>query len=408
MDTLGSCNSLELILFCRAFWQATDCVRAWNERAGSVAGSALGVTKLASASDCQECGGAHAVAALMAVEGCPKTPAVDFVECLLRWWKSSTMFPQNISHSSFILLGIPGLEATHHWLSIPLFSMYLVTLLGNSIILLVIEVEASLHKPMYIFLSMLAAIDLVISSATLPKMLCSFLFLDREISFAGCLAQMFFIHSVSVMETTVLVAMAFDRYVAICFPLRYNSFFTGSLAAKIGVAGVVRGTLLMSPCPFLMKRLSFCRTNIIQHTYCEHMAVVKLACGDTSINRAYGLSVALIVIGGDLLCIGLSYFFIVRAVLRLSSIEARFKAFGTCASHLCVIFISYTPALFSFFTHRFGHNVAPHIHILLANLYLLFPPMLNPIVYGVRTKEIREQIIRVFLPSRNMVKSRSV
>ncbi|ETE61652.1 hypothetical protein L345_12594, partial [Ophiophagus hannah] len=229
-----------------------------------------------------------------------------------------------------------------------------------------------------------------------------------EIQFNTCLTQMFFIHALCMMESAVLLAMAVDRYVAICFPLRYNSFFSGSLVAQMEIAAVVRGTLLMCPCPFLIKRLSFCQTNVIHHTYCEHMAVVKLACGDTRINSVYGLSVALIVIGGDLLCIGLSYFFIVRAVLRLSSSEARLKAFGTCGSHLCVITISYSPALFSFFTHRFGHNVAPHVHILLANFYLLVPPLLNPIVYGVRTKEIWKQVIRVFLPNQVMVKPRTV
>ncbi|KAG5199712.1 hypothetical protein JEQ12_006191 [Ovis aries] len=126
------------------------------------------------------------------------------------------------------------------------------------------------------------------------------------------------------------------------------------------------------------------------------MSVVKLACGDTRPNRVYGLTAALLVIGVDLFCIGLSYFLIARAVLRLSSHEARSKTLGTCGSHVCVILISYTPALFSFFTHRFGHHVPLHIHILLANVYLLFPPALNPMVYGVKTKEIRERVVRVF------------
>ncbi|KAM3837812.1 olfactory receptor 52P1-like [Vipera latastei] len=308
----------------------------------------------------------------------------------------------------FLLTGFPGLEKLHFWISLPICSMYLVALTGNCTILFVIRTDQTLHSPMYYFLSMLALLDLGLSLATLPTMLSVLWFSHREIHFDPCLVQMFFIHTFSILESAVLLAMAVDRYVAICFPLRYNSFFNGSLVAKMEIAAVVRGTLLMCPCPFLIKRLSFCQTNVIHHTYCEHMAVVQLACGDTRINSAYGLSVALIVIGGDLLGIGLSYFFIVRAVLRLSSSEARFKAFGTCGSHLCVITISYSPALFSFFTYRFGHHVAPHVHILLANLYLLVPPMLNPIVYGVRTKEIREQVIRVFLPNKVIVKPRSV
>ncbi|XP_032075318.1 putative olfactory receptor 52P1 isoform X1 [Thamnophis elegans] len=309
---------------------------------------------------------------------------------------------------TFVLQGIPGLEEYHPWFSLTVCTGYVIIIAGNSIILLVVVSEAALHRPMYYFLCMLSAIDLAATTSTLPKMLSIFWFQAGEIQFNTCLAQMFFIHALCMMESAVLLAMAVDRYVAICFPLRYNSFFTGSLAAKMEVAAVVRATLLMWPCPFLIKRLTFCRTNVIHHTYCEHMAVVRLACGDTRINSVYGLSAALVVIGGDLLGIGLSYFFIVRAVLRLSSKEARLKAFGTCGSHLCVITILYIPALFSFLTHRFGHNVAPHVHILLANLYLLVPPMLNPIVYGVRTKEIREQVIPVLLPNKAMVKPRTL
>lgn len=309
--------------------------------------------------------------------------------------------------TTFILQGIPGLEAAHVWLSVPVCTIYVVTVAGNGILLLAISTDPALHKPMCYFLCMLAAIDLTATTTTLPKVLCIFWFQDGVIQANACLAQMFFIHALCMMESAILLAMAVDRYVAICFPLRYGMIFTGSLVTKMGAAAVARGTLLMAPCPFLIRRLSYCRTTIIHHTYCEHMAVVKLACGDTSISRTYGLCVALIVIGGDLLFIGLSYCFIVRAVLRLSSHEARVKAFGTCGSHLCVIIISYSPALFSFFTHRFGHNVAPKVHILLANLYLLFPPMLNPIVYGVRTKEIRERVARMFLPGRAHTKARA-
>ncbi|XP_070799163.1 olfactory receptor 52P1 isoform X1 [Pituophis catenifer annectens] len=310
------------------------------------------------------------------------------------------MFALNGSHgtpSSFILLGIPGLEALYHWISIPLSSMYVVTLLGNSTMLYVITTEQRLHKPMYLFLCMLATIDLVLSTSTLPKMLCIVWFRAGEISSTACLAQMFFIHAFSVMESSVLVAMAFDRFVAICNPLRYDSILTTPLLTKIGIVVVLRGTVFIAPIPFLAARLSYCKTNIIAHTYCEHMAVVKLACSSILPNVVYGLLVALLVVGADLLFITFSYCMITRAVLALPSRDARYKAFSTCAAHVVVILVSYTPALFTILTHRFGHHVLPHVHILLANFYLLFPPMLNPIVYGVKTKEIRDQVKRVLL-----------
>ncbi|XP_075053987.1 olfactory receptor 52P1-like [Mixophyes fleayi] len=296
---------------------------------------------------------------------------------------------------NFILTGIPGLEAAHFWISIPMVIMYALTILGNTVLLYIIMSNEKFHKPMYLFLSMMAIIDLVATATTTPKTLSIFWFSYKEIDFNVCLAQLFFIHAFSMMESTVLLAMAFDRYIAICQPLRYNSVLNNSTIAKIGVLAILRGTFLMAPAPFLIRRLSYCRTNIISNTYCEHMAVVKIACTDTTINQIYGISVALLVIAVDVMCIIVSYYAIVRAVFRLSSKEARYKALGTCGPHICVLMISDIPALFSFFAHRFGH-IPLHIHIIFANLYILIPPMCNPMIYGARTKEIRKSIVIIF------------
>ncbi|XP_066445137.1 olfactory receptor 52P1-like [Eleutherodactylus coqui] len=293
---------------------------------------------------------------------------------------------------NFILIGIPGLEVAEFWISIPMCIMYILTIVGNSAILFIIMPQETLHKPMYLFLSMLSIIDLVASATTTPKILCIFWFNDNKINFNACLAQLFFIHSLSMMESTVLLAMAFDRYIAICHPLRYTTVLTNSTIVKIAIIAIIRGSFFMAPVPFLIRRLSYCRTNIIAHTYCEHMAVAKIACTDTAINRVYGLTVALLVIAVDIICITVSYSAIVRTVFRLSS-KARQKALGTCAPHICVILISYVPALFSFFAHRFGHNIPLHIHIIFANLYILIPPMCNPMIYGARTKEIRKRVV---------------
>ncbi|XP_039703826.1 olfactory receptor 52B6 [Pteropus medius] len=288
-----------------------------------------------------------------------------------------------------LLIGIPGLEHLHIWLSIPLCTMYVAALAGNGILLCVILSQPSLHEPMYIFLSMLASTDVLLSTSTMPKALANFWLGSSHISFDGCLTQMFFIHFLFVADSAVLLAMAFDRYVAICSPLRYATILTSMVIGKIATATLTRSFIIMFPSIFLLKRLHYCRINIIAHTFCEHMGIARLSCSDISINVWYGLAAALLSTGLDIIFIIISYVHILRAVFRLPSPDARSKALNTCGSHVCVILLFYVPALFSVFAYRFGGRRIPrYVHILLANLYVVIPPMLNPIIYGVRTKQI--------------------
>ncbi|XP_053877092.1 olfactory receptor 52R1-like [Malaclemys terrapin pileata] len=298
--------------------------------------------------------------------------------------------------STFILLGIPGLEVSHIWLSIPFCAMYTIAILGNFTILFIVKRETSLHGPMYYFLCMLAVTDLVLSTSILPKTLSIFWFNSREIDFSACLTQMYFIHCFSAIESGIFVAMGLDRYVAICDPLRHSTILTNHVVAKIGLAVVLRSGMLALPYPFLARRWPYCTTNIIPQSYCEHIAVVKLACTDIRISSYYGLFVVFSVIGLDVVFIAVSYTQILRAIFNLPTKDARLKTFGTFSSHLFVILAFYIPALFSFLTHRFGHSVPLHFHVLMANMYLLVPPMLNPIIYGVRTKQIRDRLLQFF------------
>ncbi|XP_039384050.1 olfactory receptor 52E4-like [Mauremys reevesii] len=298
--------------------------------------------------------------------------------------------------STFILLGISGLEAALVWISIPFCAMYAITILGNFTILFIVKREPSLHRPMFYFLCMLAVTDLVLSTSIAPKTLSNFWFNSREINFSACLTQMYFIHCFAVMESGIFVAMAFDRYVAICHPLRHFTILTNPVVAKMGLAIVLRGSMLILPYPFLARRRPYCRTNIIPHTHCEHMAVVKLACADIRVSNYYGLFMAFYVLGLEVFFIAVSYIQILRAVFRLPTKDSRVKTFGTCGSHVCAILTFYLSALFSSLTYRFGQNVALYFHVLMANVYLLVPPMLNPIIYGVRTKQIRDRLLRLF------------
>uniref|UniRef100_A0A8D0H335 Olfactory receptor n=1 Tax=Sphenodon punctatus TaxID=8508 RepID=A0A8D0H335_SPHPU len=301
----------------------------------------------------------------------------------------------DFNHPVFLLTGFPGLEYAHIWISIPICCMYVMAIVGNCTILFVIKMD--LHQPMYLFLGMLSVADLVLSSSTVPKTLSVLLSYSKEISFNACLTQMFFTHVSFIAESTILLAMAFDRYIAICNPLRYTAILTHSVIRKIGLAALVRSFCVIFPTLFLLKRLPYCEHKVMAHTYCEHMGIARMACADITINIWYGFTTTLLSPGLDIVLITASYVRILRAVFKLPSKDARLKAMGTCGSHVCVILLFYTPAFFSFFTHRFGHNVPHHIHILLANLYQLLPPMLNPIVYAVKTKIIWEKLTRKFL-----------
>ncbi|XP_044879868.1 olfactory receptor 52E4-like [Mauremys mutica] len=299
--------------------------------------------------------------------------------------------------STFILLGIPGLEAAHIWISIPVCAMYAIAVLGNFTILFIVKREPSLHEPMYYFLCMLAVTDLLISTSTVPKMLSIFWLNSREISFSACLTQMYFVHSFSAMESGILISLAYDRYVAICCPLRHSTILTNSVVAKIGLVLVLRSGILALPYPFLVRQWPYCRTNIIPHSYCRFIAVAKLACADIRIGSYYGLFNLFSVNGIDVFFIAVSYTLILRAIFRLPTKDAQLKTFGTCISHLCAILALYIPDFFSAFMQRFGHNMPLHFLVLIANIYLLVPPVLHPIIYGVRTKQIRDRLLHLFM-----------
>ncbi|XP_043852408.1 olfactory receptor 51F2-like [Dromiciops gliroides] len=309
---------------------------------------------------------------------------------------NNTMFyPQ-----SFFLTGIPGLENFHMWLSIPFCCLYGIALSGNSMILFVIITESSLHEPMYYFLSMLSFTDMGLCLSTMITMLGLFWFNTREVSFDACVGQMFFIHGFTFMESSVLLAMAFDRFIAICNPLRYTTILTNSRIAKVGMLIVVRGTAALVPLLLLLKRLSFCRSHVLHHSYCFHPDVMKLSCSDTKINSVFGLAIVISTAGVDSVLILLSYVLIIHSILNIASPEERKKAFSTCISHISAVAIFYIPMISLSLVHRFGKHAPPYVHTLIANVYLLIPPVMNPIIYSVKTKQIRRAILKIFLPKR--------
>ncbi|XP_048349938.1 olfactory receptor 52I2-like [Sphaerodactylus townsendi] len=302
----------------------------------------------------------------------------------------------NSSPSAFFLIGISGLESAHPWLGLPFCIMYIVALLGNSALLLAIRLDRTLHNPMFYFLGMLGVIDVVMATSTVPKMLDIFWEGSPKIGSNACFIQMFLIHSVTAMESGVLLAMAFDRYVAIGHPLRYEAILTPRRVAQIGLAILVRGVLFMVPLSWMVSNLPYCASRRIPHSYCEHMAVVKLACVDSTASHVYIVAGSTLIVGSDTAFIAVSYGLVLRAVRKLSEKAEQLKAFSTCSSHLCVMLLYYLPGMASIYMQGFRQGAPPHAQVLLADLYLILPPTLNPVIYSIRMKQVRKALRRVF------------
>ncbi|XP_009975683.1 PREDICTED: olfactory receptor 52I2-like [Tauraco erythrolophus] len=299
---------------------------------------------------------------------------------------------RNSSSSSFILVGVPSLEAFPTCLGILFCSGYIITLVGNGVVLLVIGLDNSLRDPNHCFLGMLAIIDVVMATSIVPKMLSVFWLNSAEIGYMACFVQMFLVHSTTSEESGVLLAMAVDRYIAICHPLRYRAILNRQTIAQIGLAIVVRALLFMVPLTGMVTNLPCCRSRVVPHSYCEHMAVAKLACADPRPSRLYSVAGSSLIVGMDMAFIAVSYGMILKTALGKKSC---WKAFSTCGCHICVVLLYYIPGIVSIYAQQFGSGVSVQARVLLADLYLTFPTMLNPIVYSMRTKQIRQAVLKM-------------
>lgn len=293
---------------------------------------------------------------------------------------------------TFLLTGIPGLESAHAWVSVPFCCLYSIALSGNTMVLLVVITHKSLREPMYYFLSMLSATDLGLTVSTMSTTLGALWFHASEISLDNCIIQMFFLHGFTFIESGVLVAMAFDRYVAVCDPLRYATILTSSRVNQIGLLMIIRTVVLTVPLLLLLKPLSFCGANVLSHSYCYHPDVIKLVCSDTQANSICGLINLILTTGIDTPCIVLSYILIIHSVLSIASPEERHKVFSTCVSHIGAVAIFYIPMMSLSLVHRYDLSAHKAVHATMANIYLLLPPVLNPIIYSIKTKQIRKAI----------------
>lgn len=308
--------------------------------------------------------------------------------------------------ATFTLVGIPGLEAEHIWISTPFCLMYTIIFLGNGIILHIVWFDPALHQPMYFFLAMMAFVELGVFVSTLPTVLGIFLFGINDVSFGGCLLQMFSMHSFTLMESGVLLAMSADRFVAIYSPLRYTTILTIPRISWMGVTIASRSVVLMFPLLLLLMHLPFCSHNALTQSYCLYSDLIKLPCGDTRPNSIFGLFVISFTFGLDSLLMVISYMPILHMVLGVASGAGRWRALNTCASHTSAVLVYYVPVVSFSLIHCFGHHLPLLLQAIMAKVYLFFPPVANPIIYSIKSKEIRSSIVRTLSKKRGVVSQR--
>ncbi|XP_021032488.1 olfactory receptor 1500-like [Mus caroli] len=293
----------------------------------------------------------------------------------------------------FLLLGLP-IPSEYQLLFNALFlAMYLTTLLGNLLIILLVRLDSHLHMPMYLFLSNLSFSDLCFSSVTIPKLLQNMQSQVPTISYADCLTQLYFFLVFGDMESFLLVAMAYDRYVAICFPLHYTSIMSTKLCVSLVLLLWMLTIFHALLHTLLTARLSFCKKNVILHFFCDLPALLKLSCSDTFVNE-----LMIFILGGIIsiipfLLIGMSYVRIFFSILKVPSTQGIHKVFSTCGSHLSVVSLFYGTIIGLYLCPSANNSTVKKTAMAL--MYTLVTPMLNPFIYSLRNRDIKRALIRV-------------
>ncbi|XP_076713447.2 olfactory receptor 7A5-like [Callospermophilus lateralis] len=294
--------------------------------------------------------------------------------------------------SEFHLLGFSEQPGWQRFLFGLFLSMYLITVCGNLLIILAITLDSHLHTPMYFFLSNLSFSDICITSTTVPKMLVNLQTQSKAISFEGCIMQMHFFIVFASLENFLLAVMAYDRFVAICHPLHYTVIMSPRLCMLMVVVSWILSVLRALLQSLMVLQLSFCTDLEIPHFFCELNQVVQLACSDTSPNDMVMYFTSVLLGGGPLAGILYSYSKIVSSIHAISSVQGKYKAFSTCASHLSVVSLFYFTILGVYFSAAATHN--SHSSATASVMYSVVTPMLNPYIYSLRNKDIKSALRR--------------
>lgn len=298
----------------------------------------------------------------------------------------------NVSFTEFQLIGFTDLKDYRPLLFIPFCIILVFSLLSNGIIMFVIAKYRKLHAPMYILIGLIAALGFFVPIYFVPRMLFSFLWNLNTITRHECLIQMFCLHFSGCFQSSILLGMAVDRYFAIVFPLRYNDFVSFINSVIFSAILSIRNAVIIFAMIGLVVPLTFCKTNSIYHSFCEHTSVVNIACNDISKNYLV-LSVAFGIPSFDCFVIFCSYVIIFVVIFRSPSGESRQKAIHTCTTHIMGIAVAYISVVISFVGYRVS-TIPRDVRILTSSMYLLVPAIFNPVIYGLRTTEIRTHVVK--------------
>ncbi|XP_045356780.1 olfactory receptor 12D2-like [Leopardus geoffroyi] len=299
------------------------------------------------------------------------------------------------SVTAFLLLGLTDIQALQPYLFVVFLAIYVVSVVGNGAVLLVVVSDPRLHLPMYFFLGNLSCLDICYSTVTLPKMLENFFSTHKAISFLGCISQLHFFHFLGSTEAMLLAVMAFDRFVAICRPLHYSVIMNYQLCTQMAVTVWTIGFFHALLHSMMTSRLNFCGSHQIHHFFCDVKPLLELACGNTELNRWLLNTVTGTIAMGPFFLTLLSYFSIIISLFsKTHSCSALRKALSTCASHFMVVILLYAPVIFTYISPTSGSSMDQDQ--VAAIMYTVVTPMLNPLIYTLRNKDVKAALSSVF------------
>ncbi|XP_028635219.1 olfactory receptor 8H2-like [Grammomys surdaster] len=304
------------------------------------------------------------------------------------------MYASNHSNKpEFILMGLTESKEIQLVLSVLFLMIYLVTVLGNIGMMLIIRLDTQLHTPMYFFLTHLSFLDLSYSTAITPKTLENLLTTNKSISYTDCFTQLYIFILLAATECFLLSSMAYDRYIAICNPLHYPVIMSSRCCLALLTASYVIGAVDSSVTVFSMLTIQFCKSNVIPHFYCDTSPLLSLSCSDTHVVEIIIFIFAGSTILGSFLTISASYVFILSAILKINSTSGKQKAFSTCASHLLGVAVFYSTLIFTYLkpskSYSLGKDQVASV------FYTIVIPMLNPLIYSLRNKEVKSAVVRL-------------